>query len=1082
MIVLAALAGSTPAGAPSSVAPIYLRCEGLTEPWAIQSASPRLGWELKATARRIGAVQTAYRIQVATTRERLKADRPDLWDTGRVSSDATLHVAYAGLTVRPGCRAFWRVMVWDEEGRASAWSVIASWTRGLPTPADWHGSWIGDPAVYPIAARAHNGAHSALAPASETTKWFEIDLGAPRRVDGVRLWPALPYDWQPPTPGFLYPVRFRIEVSPDPDGPFQTVVDASAADAPAPAEPQRYSFAPVHARVVRLTAVRLRSRGDGQYGMALAELEALDGESVISQGVLARALDSIETGAWSIANLTDGDRSSHPEGPDPALPAWMARREFDLRTKPRHAALFASALGVYEIRVNGNRVGDHVLAPEWTDYGRRVQYQGYDVTRLLRRGRNVVSVTVGDGWYSGRIGLFPGRGHYGRRPEFRLELRCDGSSDAAVATDGTWKVTADGPIRSSDILDGEVYDARAELEAWRRVGYDDTACPTASVHAHPDLIMDAQPNEPIRVTRELRPIALTTPAPGVWIYDLGQNMVGRVRMRLRAAAGTVVRFRHAEMLDEHGSLYTANLRGASQTDTYTCRGGSVEVFEPSFTYHGFRYVEITGLPSAPATDDLIGRVFHSGAPEVGSFECSDATINRLWQNILWTQRANLMGTPTDCPQRDERLGWMGDIQAFGPTACFNMDMAQFFTKWLQDVRDAQAADGRFPDFAPNPADSQKRFSGVPAWGDAGVIIPWLAYQTYGDRRFLETGYPSAVRWIEYILANNPDHLWRNGRHADYGDWLNGDTLIADGWPSTGGAVSKELLATAFWAHSTRLTASMARVLGRSDDALRLDALYQRIRTAFNDTFVRADGSMEGDTQAGYALALHFDLLPEALRAPALERMVRNIEEGYRSHASTGIQTTHRMMLELSRGGRHDVAYRLLMNRTFPGWLYSVDNGATTIWERWDGFVKGRGFQDPGMNSFNHWALGAVGEWIVETVLGLRQDPASIGWRGFIVDPAPGGELSSVRGTYRSPSGTIVIGWRRRPSRFELDLTVPPGAFAQVILPADDPSAILSGREPISSASGIRTVEARGGRVIVGVTSGTYRFRCPMRGR
>jgi len=531
------------------------------------------------------------------------------------------------------------------------------------------------------------------------------------------------------------------------------------------------------------------------------------------------------------------------------------------------------------------------------------------------------------------------------------------------------------------------------------------------------------------------------------------------------------------MLNEDGTIYTANLRGAPQRDWYTCKGGGVETFEPHFTYHGFRYVEVTGLPKKPALEDLTGRVFHSSAPEVGAFACSNARLNRLWQNIVWTQRANLMSTPTDCPQRDERLGWMGDIQAFGPTACFNMDLAGFFTKWFQDIRDAQADDGRFPDFAPNPGDSNVRFSGVPAWGDAGVILPWLVYTTYGDRGALEAHYDAARRWVEYVLAANPDLIWRNGRNADYNDWLNGDTLIAEGWPRKGGEVPREVSATAFWANSVRLVARMASVLGRADDAARFARLFEDIRDAFRRSFVRPDGTIEGDTQAGYALALHFDLLDEKARIRAVKRMIEGIE-AYGGHISTGIQSTHRMMLELTGAGRSDVAYRLLMTRTFPSWLYSVDNGATTIWERWDGFVKGRGFQDPGMNSFNHWALGAVGQWMVEVILGLRPHPEAVGWRRFIVRPEPGGGLTHARGAYRAMPGLIRTGWKMEKERFVLDLTVPPNCAAEVHLPTDRAEAVTESGAALAGATGVRVVGVRDRRVVLEVGSGTYRFASP----
>jgi len=1062
----------------AAMRPTYLRCEYLSNPVGVGEPQPRLSWELTGTAR--GARQTAYRILAATRRNLLAPGKADLWDTGKVASAATCQIPYSGKALGPLMHVYWAVQVWDEDDRASEWSEPGEWTCG---PAkDWSARWIGDPAAYPEPLPGRNGFHTQLSDRPDVEKWVQIELDRAVRMDGVRLWPARPYDWQPDTPGFLFPLRFAVEAADGEGQPFRVLLDHTDGDCPAATDqPLTLRFAPTEVQMLRLRVTRLRQRDPGHYGMALAEMEGLDGDRVVTGGARVTASDSIETGAWAASNLTDGDRTSHPASGQEPLPALMLRKEFMLDAVPKRAVLFASALGIYQVYLNGHRVGDCVLPPEWTDYRNRVQYQGYDVTAFLRKGVNTLAAMVGDGWYAGRIGLLPGRGHYGRRPWFLAQLHEDGNPRPLLITDMSWKASAAGPVRVSDILDGEVYDARLEQTGWDQAGYDDGRWTPVRVREEAGPALVAQPNEPIRVTRELKAVTVTEPKPGVYVADMGQNMVGWARLKLRASAGTVVRLRHGEMLNEDGTLYTANLRGAAQTDTYTCRGGE-EAFEPHFTYHGFRYVEISGLGYRPRPEDIVGRVFHSAAPEVGAFECSDPSLNRLYENVMWTQRANLMSTPTDCPQRDERLGWMGDIQAFGQTACFNMDLAAFFTKWLQDVRDAQADDGRFPDFAPNPADSNKTFSGAPAWGDAGVFLPWLVYTTYGDRRLLERHFDAALRWIRFIERHNPDRIWRNRRGNDYNDWLNGDTLIAEGWPTKGGEVPREVFATAFWAQSTRLTARMARALGKQAEAARLERLWEEIRRAFLEHFVHADGTIEGNTQAGYALALHFDLLPEELRPVAVAHMIAGIES-YGGHISTGIQTTHRMMLELSRAGRDDVAYQLMMNRTFPSWLYSVDNGATTIWERWDGYVKGRGFQNPGMNSFNHWALGAVGEWMMKTIAGLRpgdgpRDGVQTAWQRFRVRPVPGGRLQWARGSYRSIHGRIEVGWKLDGGRFVLDLTVPPNCTAEVHLPAGSPEGVKESGKPLDRSPGVRVIGPRGGRLAVETVAGSYRFECP----
>ncbi|MBU6402569.1 MAG: family 78 glycoside hydrolase catalytic domain, partial [Verrucomicrobia bacterium] len=689
------------------------------------------------------------------------------------------------------------------------------------------------------------------------------------------------------------------------------------------------------------------------------------------------------------------------DGTNPA-PAAMLRKAFQLPGRARRATLSVTALGLYEIHLNGRRVGDHLLAPEWTDYRTRVQSQTYDVTRWLRRGDNALGAILGDGWYAGRLGMSDGilhrrRGVYGTRPLLRLQLRIelqDGRT-LTVGSDASWRGTTDGPIRRSDLLDGEVYDARREMPGWDRPGFPAADWTPVSLEGGAEPRIVAQPNEPIRQIAWLTPIALTEPKPGVYLFDLGQNMVGWCRLRVRGQRGVPVTLRYAEMTNTDGTLYTANLRGAPQVDRYLPRGAGVERFEPHFTYHGFRFVEVSGLSRRPALHALTGVGFNSAAREVGQFECSDPRLNRLWRNILWTERANLMSVPTDCPQRDERLGWMGDIQAFSQTAMFNLDLAAFFTKWCQDIRDAQADDGRFADFSPHPYGRNERFTGTPAWGDAGVIVPWLAYVNYGDTRLLARQFLAARRWVDYIHARNPDLLWRRNRGNDYNDWLNGDWIRQRGWPTHGAAVPNEVFATAFFAHSTELVAHMAAVLGRRPDAQHYQQLFEQICETFNRNFVGPDGGIQGDTQAGYALALDFDLLPAWLRPLAARRMVEAVHR-YHEHLSTGIQTTHRLMLELTRNDCNALAWQLLTNRTFPSWGYMLDNGATTIWERWDGYVRGRGFQDPGMNSFNHWAFGAVGEWLWRNIAGINPDPAHPAYERCAIRPQPGGGVTWAR--------------------------------------------------------------------------------------
>ena len=889
-----------------------LRCEYLINPLAVDTPEPRLSWQIESNSR--GVSQSAYQIIVASNAAALASNKGDLWDTGKISSNQTIQIAYQGKPLASRARCFWKVRVWDQNGRASTWSNPAQWAMGLMHSADWSAKWIGD---------------------------------------------KLP----------------------------------------------------------------------------------------------------------SIDNVS----------------ATMLRREFKLTSRAKRAIVYASALGVYELHINGKRIGDHLLAPEFTDYHSRTQYQAYDVTAYLRPGANLIGAMLGDGWYAGGIGLARSvmkkpRNIYGDHPRLiaQLEIEAADAQIERIVTDESWKTSREGPIRSSDILDGEACDARREMPGWNSAGFDDKAWKPADVASNARITLVSQPNEPIRVTREIKPISLNEPKPGVYVFDLGQNMVGWCRLKAQGPAGTKVTLRHAEMLSDDGMIYTDNLRAAKQTDVYNFRGGGVETFEPHFTYHGFRYVEVTGLKSKPQIDAITGRVFNSDMTETGRFESSDPTLNKLWQNILWTQRGNMLSIPTDCPQRDERLGWMGDIQIFVGTGIFNMNMAAFYTKWMRDVRDAQAEDGRFADFSPHPFGKDKVFTGVPGWGDAGIVVPWRLWQHYGDKRMLAENLESGKRWVEFIRSNNPNLLWKNKRGNDYGDWLNSDTLIYEGFPNKGGQVPKEIFATMMFAYAADLVSRMAQVLGNSEEAKKYRQLFEEIKAAFNKAYVAEDGRIQGDTQAGYAIALHFDLLPEKLRPLAVKHMLEGIER-YKGHMSTGFHSTYRMMLELTAAGHNEVAYKLINNHTFPSWGYSIENGATTIWERWDGYVKGRGFQNKGMNSFNHYAIGAVGEWMYRVIVGINHDDAHPAYEHFVIKPYPGGGLKWAKGSYDSIRGKIESSWSVAAGKLKLDVRIPANTTATVFVPAKDASNVLESGKPASTATGVKLLRMEEGAAVFLVKSGSYSF-------
>jgi alpha-L-rhamnosidase len=746
-------------------------------------------------------------------------------------------------------------------------------------------------------------------------------------------------------------------------------------------------------------------------------------------------------------------------------PSPYLRREFPLVKPVRRARMYATARGVYELYINGNRVGNDELAPGWTDYDRRIQYQTYDVTPLLAEGTNALGAVLGDGWFAGFVGFDPKhRGAlYGPRPQLlaQLDIEYEDGTTESFATEGSWSCSK-GPILFSDLLMGESYDARREMPGWAEPGFDDSGWYGVEAEEIGETNLVAQPDEGIRVTEELEAKTVTEPEGGSYVFDLGRNIVGWVRLRVAGEAGTKVTLRHAETLNPGGTIYTKNLRSARQTDTYILKGGGEEVYEPRFTFHGFRYVEVTGYPGEPPLDAVTGRVVHSATPPSGSFECSSSLVNELQENIVWGQRGNFLSVPTDCPQRDERLGWMGDAQVFVRTASFNMDVAAFFEKWMVDVQDAQSPEGAFPDVAPLLRGSgliDLRW-GAPAWGDAGIIVPWAIYRTYGNTRIVERHYDAMARWMEYLHEANPGLIRKNRMGNNYGDWLS----------PKGDHTPKHLLATAYWAYDAKLMAEMAEATGRNEDAKKYGDLNERIKAAFQQTYVSPDGRIEGDTQTCYLLALHMDLQPEELRSPAADHLVRTIErEDW--HLSTGFVGVGYLCPVLTEAGYTDVAYRLLDNETYPSWGYTIKNGATTIWERWDGWTEENGFQSPNMNSFNHYSLGSVGEWLYRYVAGI--DLGSPGYGRIVIRPRPGGNLTHARAEYDSVRGRISSSWKIKDGRFVLEALIPPNTTATVHVPSTDD--VTEGGSPVDGADGVEFVSADEGETVLAVGSGRYEF-------
>ena len=964
------LVTSADGAAVEGITPRGLRCEWLEEPQGIGTREPRLSWIVTAPDADRGQRQTAYRILAASEPSLLQPGEADLWDSGKVESDETLGIVYAGKPLVSGGRVHWRVMAWDRDGRESPWSEPAAFALGLLDAADWRGRWI------------------------------SIRDDRPLHADRATL--HLP-------------------------------------------------------------------------------------------------------------------------------PARQYRKPFTVSKPVKRAVLHGTALGIVDWSLDGRRVSEDLFQPGWADYHRRVHARSHDVTDLLATpGPHCLGATVADGWYAGYVGYGllvgygphkTGRSIYGKTPAILCQLDieyADGTRDRVV-TDPSWRVTEAGPIREADLLMGERHDARRELSGWDTAAFvedeaiwqgavpAETNAPARAPFFEPGLSravtvgfvrpaeIAAYAAQPIRVTEDLAARRVTEQKPGVFIFDLGQNIAGVARLRVKAAAGTEIRLRFGEMLHPDGRLMTENLRKARATDVYVCRGDGVETWTPRFTYHGFQFVEVTGLPAGtlPPLDTVTGLVLHNDTPLVGRFACSDDGLTRFWRNTRWTQRANFIEVPTDCPQRDERLGWMGDAQIYARTATFNADVAAFFTKWIDDVREAQRRDGgdagAYPDYCPYPfAHGKPGATFGTAWTDAGVICPWTMAMVYGDRRLVERHWESMQAFMDWRARLDPK-LEGVAAGNEWGDWLN----VNEATPTA-------YVDLCFHAQSARMMTQMAFMLGRADDGAAYRRRFEALAESFRRQYLRGDGTVSVATQTACVLALECGLVPDDRAAAVADQLAARIEKnGFRM--ATGFLGTKSLLPALSAHGHHDLACRLFQSRSFPSWGYEVEQGATSVWERWDSFTKEHGFEgttgknNAAMNSFSHYAFGAVMEWGFRTLAGIDAiDPACARIRIRPRPPTPGSNperapIDWVKADYDSPRGPIQSHWRRVDDGIEMRVRIPVNTTAVVHVPARDAGSVAEGeavlagvyREGRSVAGGdvpgVKVLEANGGEVVLEVGSGEYRF-------
>jgi alpha-L-rhamnosidase len=761
---------------------------------------------------------------------------------------------------------------------------------------------------------------------------------------------------------------------------------------------------------------------------------------------------------WKASWISNGDKKDQKE----SKPAQYFRKEFSLSKKVKSARVYATSLGLYELHINGAKVSDDLFTPGWTSFNKRLQYQTYDVTSMLN-DKNAIGIILGDGWYRGNLGWSKSGAYYGKTLAALVQLQvtyADGTTES-IGTDNTWKFTNNGPIVESDIYNGERYDSRLELNGWDKSNYAASNWSNVVLYTKSNDQLIAPQGVAVKAIEEIKPIKQFVTPKGEIMYDMGQNMVGWVKLKIAGQKGDEVTLKFAEVLDKTGNAYYENLRGAKATDVFILKGEGTEVFEPHFTFHGFRFLQIIGLNKAPSLDQITGVVIHSDMKPTGNFSCSDTLINKLQHNIQWGQKGNFLDVPTDCPQRDERLGWTGDAQVFSMTAAFNFNVAAFYTKWMGDFTADQLPNGRVPHVIPDVLNGG---GGATAWADAAIIVPWTVYLSYGDTRILEAQYPSMVAWVGYMTSRaRPDHLWVGDAH--FGDWLAFATNNSD---YTGATTEKDLIATAYYYNSTMMLSKIAGIIGHNEDVEKYKTLATGIKKSFNEEFVTQNGRLVSHTQTAYGLALSFGLLTPEIAAKAAIYYAKDVEKF--KHLTTGFVGTPLLCKTLSAIGRDDLAYLLLNNKKYPSWLYPVLQGATTIWERWDGQKPDGSFQDKGMNSFNHYAYGAIGEWLYTHVAGIKIDENVPGYKHILFSPHPGGGLTNAKAEVSTIYGKASASWKIDKETFVYEVSIPGNTNATITLPYAKADQVK-----INGAAAKSGVTASGSDVQVTLGSGNYTF-------
>ena len=1003
--------------------PVHLRTEQMTNPLGIDVAKPVFQWQSDSITP--NWMQSAYEVTVATDAASLLNPKTAVWDSGRVAGSDSINIAYGGPALQSQQRYFWRVKTWDGEGKSTV-SAPAWFETGMLTPSGWKAQWIrrDDPAADKELAAVRwlwlPGADPRKVPSGASAEFhYRLHLDSAPKLASLQVvalgpfvasvngnitgdhtrWSSFDYE------EILKALKFGAGEKGDND--ILVKVTAPAVKAPA-------TTAAAFAATIRITAndgTERRIVSDSRWSARTGGGDWKPAEDV----------GNIATVFGKGRDVTE-DQGPSRVSSDVAL----LRKDFSLSMTVRSARLTITALGAYRAFLNGKAVAPQTLLnPGFTDFNKRVLYQTYDVTSMLVKGQNTIAAMLAAGWHGSPL-LWSGI-RYFQQPDTllgQLDITFVDGSHKTIATDSTWQ-TAASPVLSSEIYGGEVYDARLDVPSWNASGFKASGWTDAVTGTVPSTVkLTAQPDLSIDNNITLHPIAITAAnATHPVVFDMGQNMVGNIALHVHGPRGAVVRMRFAERINPDGSIYTENLRNATMTDAYTLSGKGEETYTPMFTFHGFRYVELSGYPGTPTTASIDGLVYNSlpAQPSI-RFKSSSDLLNSMGKLGLWGQRGNFFSIPTDCPQRDERMGWMGDAGVFWRTGTYNFDIASFTHKFMMDIDDAQTKVGAFTDISP---DLLQHEEGAPGWADAGVLVPYAAWQQYGDTSLLERSWPQMEHYMDFILTSNPDYVRRKKLGANYADWLAPDQNTP-----------KDLIATAYWAIVARDMKEMATALHRDDDAAKYQDLYDHVAAAYRKAYVLADGSVAGNTQTGYVVTLYAGIAPPEIRATMTGLLVKDIE-AHQYHLTTGFLGTPFLMFVLDDNQRSDVAYKLLLQDTYPSWGYMVRKGATTWWERWNGDTG-----DPSMNSYNHYAFGSVMAWVFRRVAGIDSDATGAGFHHLTIKPHFDAGLPQMHAEYDSAYGTVMTDWNRATSRFEVK--IPANTTATVTLPDGRTEQIGSG--------------------------------------